>query len=45
MSKTVLTPKQLFELRNTDDIFDRSVIIGLLKVLNRKIFYKQIWNA
>ena len=44
MSKTILTPKQLFELRNTDDIFDRSVIIGLLRVLNRKIFYKQIWD-
>ena len=44
MSKTVLTPKQLFELRNTDDIFDRSVIIGLLKILNRRIFYKQIWD-
>ena len=44
MSKTVLTPKQLFEIRNTDDIFDRSVIIGLLKILNRKIFYTQIWD-
>lgn len=44
MSKTILTPKQLFELRNTDDIFDRSVIIGVLRVLNRKIFYKQVWD-
>jgi hypothetical protein len=44
MSKTVLTPKQLYERRNTDDIFDRSVIIGVLRVLNRKIFYTQIWD-
>lgn len=44
MSKTILTPKQLFEKRNIDDIFDRSVIIGLLKVFNRKLYYTQIWD-
>ena len=44
MSKTILTPKQLFEKRNTDDVFDRSVIIGLLKIFNRKLFYTQIWD-
>ena len=29
---------------NTDDIFNRSVIGGLLKLLNHKISYEQIWD-
>lgn len=44
MAKTVLTPKQLFEQRNTSNVFDRLVILGLLKVFNRKLFYEQIWS-
>ena len=44
MAQTVLTPKQLFERRNTDDVFDRQVLVGLLRILNRKIFYTQIWD-
>ncbi len=44
MAKTALTPKQLFEKRNIDDIFDRQVILGLLKIFNRKLFYTQIWD-
>lgn len=44
MAQTVLTPKQLFERRNTDDVFDRQVLVGLLRILNRRIFYTQIWD-
>ena len=44
MAKTKLTPKQLFERRNTSDIFDRQVIVGLLRILNRKLVYEQVWN-
>ena len=44
MAQTVLTPKQLFERRNTDYIFDRQVLVGLLRILNRRIFYTQIWD-
>ena len=44
MSKTQLTPKQLFERRNTTDVFNRLVIIGLLRILNRKLVYQQVWN-
>ena len=44
MAQTVLTPKQLFERRNTDDVFDRQVLVGLLRILNRRIFYTQVWD-
>lgn len=44
MSKTVLTPKQLFEKRNTTDVFNREVIMGLLRILNRKLVYQQVWS-
>ena len=44
MAKIELTPKQLFEKRNTDDVFDRQVIIGILRVFNRKLFYEQVWD-
>ena len=44
MPKTQLTPKQLFERRNTSDVFNRSVIMGLLRILNQKLVYQQIWN-
>lgn len=41
---TELTPKELFEQRNSDNIFAREVIAGMLKILNRKVVYTQIWN-
>lgn len=44
MAKTQITPKQLFERRNTTDVFDRLVIMGLLRTLNRKLVYEQVWS-
>ena len=44
MARTVLTDKELYENRNYDDVFNRAVIAGLLKVLNRRLVYEQIWN-
>ena len=44
MAKTEITPRQLFERRNTDDIFDRAVIIGLLRIFNRRLYYQQVWD-
>ena len=44
MPATKLTPKQLFERRNTSDVFNRGVIAGLLRILNRKLVYQQIWD-
>lgn len=41
---TNVTPKELFERRNSDDIFTREVIAGMLKILNRKLVYTQIWD-
>lgn len=44
MPKTQLTPKQLFERRNTTDVFNRNVIMGVLRILNQKLVYEQIWS-
>ena len=44
MPKTKVIPKNLYEKRNTDDIFTRCVIGGLLKVLNNTLSYDQIWD-
>ena len=44
MAQTVLAEKQLYENRNYDDVFNRAVIAGILKVLNRRLVYSQIWN-
>ena len=44
MARTVLTDKELYENRNYDDVFNRAVIAGLLKILNRRLVYTQIWN-
>lgn len=44
MAKTVLSEKQLYENRNYDDVFNRALIAGVLKILNRKLVYTQIWN-
>lgn len=44
MPKTEINPKQLFEQRNTSNVFDREVIVGLLRILNRKLVYQQIWD-
>ena len=34
MAKTEITAKQLYENRNTSDVFSRLVIMGVLRVLN-----------
>lgn len=34
----------LYSRYNTDDVFDRVVIIGLLNLLNNKVSYEQIWQ-
>lgn len=44
MPKTDLQPKDLFELRNTSDVFNRLVIMGMLRILNRKLVYDQVWD-
>ena len=44
MEKVPIIPKQLFELRNSSDIFDREIIAGVLRILNKKIVYQQIWD-
>jgi len=44
MPRTEVIPKNLYEKRNTDDIFIRNVIGGLLKVLNNTLSYDQIWD-
>ena len=36
------TFNQLYERYNTDDVFNRVVIIGLLDLLNNKLKYDQI---
>lgn len=41
---TKIEEKKLYEKRNRDDIFVRDVIGGLLKVLNNKLVYDQIWD-
>ena len=38
------TFNQLYERYNTDDVFNRVVIIGLLDLLNNKLKYDQIWD-
>lgn len=44
MGKTKIIPKQLFENRNTSDVFPRLIIMGLLKILNQKLTYQQVWQ-
>ena len=44
MSKTQITAKQLYENRNTSDVFSRLVIMGVLRVLNQKLKYTQVWE-
>ena len=44
MGKTVITPKDIRETRNYDDIFVRNVIAGLLGLLNNKLTYSQVWD-
>ena len=44
MPKTNLQPKDLFELRNTSDVFNRLVILGMLRILNRRLVYDNIWD-
>lgn len=42
--KTKLTPKNLYERRNTDDIFSRLIIMGILRILNNQLQYEQVWE-
>ena len=44
MAKTEITAKQLYENRNTSDVFSRLVIMGVLRVLNQKLRYNQVWE-
>ena len=44
MPKTKVKQKQLYENRNTSDVFSRLVIMGLLRVLNKKLIYQQVWH-
>ena len=44
MSKTQITPKDLFERRNTTDVFNRLVIMGMLRILNNRLVYDQVWE-
>ena len=39
-----ITQKQLFEQRNTSDVFTRLVIMGLLRILNKQLYYTQVWD-
>lgn len=34
----------LYNIHNTDDVLVRSVIAGLLNLLNNAIVYKQVWD-
>lgn len=36
--------QEIYQHYNTDDVFNRSVIAGLLYLLNHEITYKQVWN-
>lgn len=44
MPRTKVKQKQLYERRNTSDVFSRLIIMGLLRVLNMKLVYEQIWS-
>jgi hypothetical protein len=44
MAKTKVISRDLYEKRNTDNIFLRSIIGGMLKLLNNKLVYQQVWN-
>ena len=44
MAKTEITAKQLYENRNTSDVFSRLVIMGVLRLLNQKLKYTQVWE-
>ena len=39
-----ITQKQLYEQRNTSDVFTRLVIMGLLRILNKQLYYTQVWD-
>ena len=44
MPKTKIINKDFFEKRNTSDVLNRLVILGLLRILNKQLVYQQIWN-
>ena len=36
---------ELFARYNYDDVFNRTVIVGLLYLLNHEVYYEQIWDT
>ena len=44
MPKTKVNSKQLYQRRNTSDVFTRLIIMGVLRTLNTKLSYEQIWE-
>lgn len=44
MPKTKIQKTNYYENRNTSDILSRLVILGLLRVLNMKLIYTQVWG-
>lgn len=44
MSATTIEAKEMFERRNTTDVFNRLIIAGVLSVLNKKLVYTQVWD-
>lgn len=45
MAKTKPKPTQFYENKNTADILTRLVILGLLRILNQKLIYTQVWDT
>jgi hypothetical protein len=39
MAKTKIAPKNLYENRNTSDVFSRLVVMGILRILNQQLKY------
>lgn len=44
MAKTTINPKNLYENRNTSDVFSRLVVMGILRILNQQLKYTQVWE-
>lgn len=44
MAKTKIAPKNLYENRNTSDVFSRLVVMGILRILNQQLKYTQVWE-
>ena len=44
MPKTKITQKDMYERRNTSDILNRLIVMGLLRILNQQLSYEQVWS-